>query len=172
MSPGSGAADIQRRKIMLARKRVAGGGSGQRDDQTFIARYEKGAPWEGYADHEVLERYRQLAPELTPAEFAQAAQESLARLTPQDRLLFGEYLQGQAEWQGVPITGLTEHDTERRPPDSYFLAQTIADIQRREPLLLEQLMGVEGSTVDSPLAKSVLAGIVAAGSRYAPGHAR
>ncbi|MGH2346441.1 MAG: hypothetical protein ACRDG4_14535 [Chloroflexota bacterium] len=152
---------------MIAFRLPVRGARGRNDEQPFVARYEKGAPWDGYTDQEVLDRYRPLVSQLAPAEFEEAARISLDRLTRQDRLLLGQYLQRQAEWHGVKIAAAPE-DEEHRMRDADFLAQTITDIHRREPALLEALMGVEGSTVDSPLTKAVLAGIVAVGTKDAP----
>jgi hypothetical protein len=97
-----------------------------------------------------------------PNEFERAAQASLARLCPQDRLLFGHYLQGQAQWHGVRIAGLQEQAGEQCIQDVNSLALILADIQRRQPLLLESLLGIEGDRMNSLLAKAVLIGIVAA----------
>jgi len=154
--------------IALIRPFWSGNGRGRNDEQSFAARYAKGAPWDGYTDQEVVDRYRALAPHLTPTEYEEAARQSLGRLTRQDRLLLGQYLQGQAERHGVRLANAPEDDEDHRVADTDFLVQTIASLHRHEPMLLDALMGIEGGVVDSPLTKAVLAGIVATAMDHTP----
>jgi len=135
------------------------------DYQDFIARYEKGAPWDGYTDQEVVGRYQAMVPHLSPAEFEAAAARSLARFSPQNRILFGQYVHQQAEDHGMPIPELADEGAVAVLRDPEMLAQVLAGIQQRQPGVLDQLMGRGAGILDSLLVKAVLAGIVAAGAR-------
>ena len=128
--------------------------------QTFRARYERGTPWDGYADQEVLDRYQRAVPGLTPAEFERAAWRSLERLSTQDRLMFGEYLLRQAESYGTRLPGLADDDPISLQ-DSHVLAHALGHILQRQPDLLDYLLGAQSAPLDSLLTKAVLAGIAA-----------
>jgi hypothetical protein len=150
---------------MIALKRAMGKRREHSDDQAFVARYEKGRPWEGYTDWEVLGCYRQIAACLTPAEFEWAAQEAVARFSPLDRQLLGGYLQRQAQQQGVHIAELEGNAAEDRFRDARVLGRVITHINYRRKDGLEQLLGTRDDVFDSLLAKGALAGIVAAVSK-------
>lgn len=150
---------------MIALARVFGDRRAQGARHDFVARYRKGAPWDGYTDQEVLERYRQVAPRLTPAEFELVAQAAMERFSPQDRQLFGRYLQQQAQWQGRQIADLGGNATENRFRDADILGTILARIHCRRDTGLEQLVCTQDNCIDSLLAKGALAGIVAAATR-------
>ncbi|MGH2408756.1 MAG: hypothetical protein ACRDGS_00160, partial [Chloroflexota bacterium] len=135
------------------------------DYQDFIARYEKGAPWDGYTDQEVVGRYQAMVPQLTAEEFEWAAAWSLARFSPQNRILFGQYVHQQAEDHGMRIPELEGEGAIAVYRDPEMLAQVLAGIQQRQPGVLDQLLGRGAGILDSLLVKAVLAGIVAAGAR-------
>lgn len=135
------------------------------DYQEFIHRYEKGAPWEGYTDQEVLGRYQALAPHLSPEAFERAARQSLERFSPQNRILFGQYLQQQALDHGLRVPDLEVGDTVTALRDAEMLAHALATIQQRQPGVLDQLLGNRRGILDSLLVKAALAGIVAAAAR-------
>ncbi len=61
---------------------ILGGGQQQQDYRGFVNRYQQGQPWEGYSDQEVMQRYGQIAPNLSPQQYQQAAQQSFERKTP------------------------------------------------------------------------------------------
>jgi hypothetical protein len=46
----------------------------QQEYQDFVGRYQQGAPHEGYTDQEVMQRYQQVAPNLSPQEYQAAGQ--------------------------------------------------------------------------------------------------
>src|SRR5262245_39021846 len=69
------------------------GGQRKQDFQDFVKRYDQGHPSEGYSDEEVIERYRDVAHAVPPDQYAQAAQEALARLSPEERAEFVRMLQ-------------------------------------------------------------------------------
>src|SRR6059036_2023491 len=82
---------------------LLGGGQRQRDFKDFVSRYEEGHPSEGYSDQEVVERYRDVAHAVPPDQYAQAAQEALARLSPDERAEFVKMLQERAQTRGTPL---------------------------------------------------------------------
>jgi len=51
----------------------------------FVDRYERGAPYEGIDDDEVIQNYRATAGRLSPQEFEEATGESLSRLSREER---------------------------------------------------------------------------------------
>ena len=73
------------------------GGQQKQDYQDFVDRYDQGHPSEGYSDQEVLNRYQQVAPQLSPEQYQQAAMASLNRLSLQERMQLGHYLMQQAQ---------------------------------------------------------------------------
>jgi len=112
--------------------------SKQQDYQDFVSRYQQGQPHEGYTDQEVLQRYQQVAPNLSPQEYQGAAEQSYARLSPQERLQLGQYLQQQARQQGlagfgqgVPVDQY--QDPRYLAPDDGSGPPTAAGLARRAP---------------------------------------
>ena len=153
---------------------LLGGGQRRQDYNDFVRRYDQGHPSEGYSDQEVVERYRDVAHAVPPDEYAQAAQEALARLSPEERAGFVKMLQQRAEAKGVPLSG----NVTTNPRD---LGQVLTNIHET-PGRLRDLFGAgggqpagaqsgaggtqpaRGGVVDmlgSPLAKAALAGIAA-----------
>src|SRR5919112_4148638 len=51
----------------------------------FVERYERGAPYDGIDDDEVIQNYRATAGRLSPQEYEEAAAESLGRLSREER---------------------------------------------------------------------------------------
>lgn len=131
------------------------GGGGQRQEyQDFAARYQQGLPHEGYSDQEVAQRYQQIAPNLSPQDYEAAAEQAYARLSPQQRIEFAQYLQQQGAagfGQGVPI---------QQYQDPRALAQATARLHQQQPGLLSGLLR-GGAGGGNPLAKAALAGIAA-----------
>jgi hypothetical protein len=79
---------------------LLGGGQLQRDFGDFLSRYEQGHPSEGYSDQEVVQRYRDVAHAVPPDQYAQAAQEALARLSPEERRGVRQDASGASAGQG------------------------------------------------------------------------
>ena len=69
------------------------GGQLQKQYKDFVNRYEQGDPSEGYSDQEVLKRYGEVSHAVPPDQYAQAAQEALGKLSPEDRAEFLKMLQ-------------------------------------------------------------------------------
>src|ERR671933_485200 len=133
--------------------------SQQQDYQDFVGRYQQGQPHEGYTDQEVVQRYQQVAPNLSPQEYQAAAEQSYARLSPQERLQLGQYLQQQARQQG--LAGFGQGVPVDQYQDPRYLARATAQVHQQQPGLLGGLLGGGGGG-SNPLAKAALAGIAAA----------
>jgi hypothetical protein len=144
---------------------LLGGGQRQRDFKDFVSRYEQGHPSEGYSDQEVVERYRDVAHAVPPDQYAQAAQEALSRLSPQERAAFVKMLQERAQARGAALP----QQIGSEPRD---LSQVLTDLHQK-PGQLRDLLGGGGaqaqaegpsaltSILASPLAKAALVGIAA-----------
>src|SRR5262245_56549512 len=131
---------------------LLGGGQRQRDFKDFVKRYEQGHPSEGYSDQEVVERYRDVAHAVPPAQHAQAAQEALARLSPEERAGFVKMLQARAQAQGATLPRQLGSD----PKD---LGQVLTDLHQT-PGRLRDLLGGGGGTqaqAVGPMLSNILA---------------
>jgi len=138
-----------------------GGGAQRQEYQDFVNRYEQGPPYHGISDQEALQRYGQVAPQLSPEAYHQSAQEAFARLSPQERQEFARYLQQQAQQQNVSLPDLGGGGYERYQ-DPGTLAQMTTQVHQQQPDLLGRLLGGQsGTMLDNPLAKAALAGVAA-----------
>jgi hypothetical protein len=143
---------------------LLGGGQRQKDYKDFVDRYEQGDPSEGYSDQEVLKRYGEVSHAVPPDQYAQAAQEALGKLSPEDRSEFLKMLQERAAARGVKLPGKVASD----PKD---LGKVLSDLHEKPGQLRDILGGqpqgqAPGSNpiidiLKSPQAKAVLAGIAA-----------
>ena len=145
---------------------LLGGGQRQRDFKDFVNRYEQGHPSEGYSDQEVVERYSDIAHAVPPDQYAQAAQEALARLSPEERAAFVKMLQERAQARGTALPRQLGSD----PKD---LGQVLTDLHQTPGRLRDLLGGAGGARgqaggptavsniLASPLARAALAGIAA-----------
>jgi hypothetical protein len=147
---------------------LLGAGERQRDYSDFVKRYEQGSPSEGYSDQEVLKRYGDVAHEVPRDDYAKAAQEALARLSPQERAEFVRMLQERAQARGTQLPRQIE-------PDPRDLGDVLADLHQKPGMLRDLLgggrpsggqsqpgaPGGEPGILTSPLAKAALAGIAA-----------
>jgi hypothetical protein len=140
----------------------------QKQYKDFVKRYEQGDPSEGYSDQEVLERYGEVSHAVPPEQYAQAAQESLSKLSPEERAEFLKMLQERAAARGVKLPGKVASD----PKD---LGKVLTDLHEK-PGQLRDILGPGGAQdpgaqesgsnpitdmLSSPMAKAVLAGIAA-----------
>jgi hypothetical protein len=146
---------------------LLGGGQRQKDYRDFVDRYERGNPSEGYSDQEVLKRYGEVSHAVPPDQYAQAAQEALGKLSPEDRAEFLKMLQERAAARGVKLPGKVASD----PKD---LGKVLTDLHEK-PGQLRDILGPGngqsqgqapgsnpiGDMLSSPMAKAVLAGIAA-----------
>ena len=143
---------------------LLGGGDRRRIFDDFVKRYDQGHPAEGYSDQEVIDRYRDVAHAVPPDQYAQAATEALARLSPEERAEFVKMLQQRANARGVALPRQVGSD----PTE---LGQVVTDLHEKPGQLTDILRGgnepqAPGSgalagVFASPLAKAALAGIAA-----------
>jgi hypothetical protein len=144
---------------------LLGGGQRQREFKDFVNRYEQGHPSEGYSDQEVAERYRDVAHAVPPDQYAQAAQEALARLSPEERAAFVTMLRERVRARGAALPSTVE-------PDPRDLGHVLSDLHQKPGQLRDILGGGDApgqaagpgalsSIFASPLAKAALAGIAA-----------
>ena len=145
-------------------------GQAQRMFTDFVTRYEQGHPSDGYSDQEVVDRYSQVAHTVPPDQYAQAAQEALSRLSPEERAAFVKMLQERAAAKGVSLPS-------RVGPDPGDLGQVLTGLHQTPGRLRDILGGSGGGSVPatqasgganaltgllaSPLARAALAGITA-----------
>jgi hypothetical protein len=146
---------------------LLGGGQRQKEYKDFVDRYENGDPSEGYSDQEVLKRYSEVSHAVPPDQYAQAAQEALSKLSPEERAEFVKMLQERAAARGVKLPGKVAAD----PKD---LGQVLTDLHEKPGQLRDILGGGDAQAqgqaprsnpiidmLSSPMAKAVLAGIAA-----------
>src|SRR5258705_7346740 len=149
---------------------LLGGGARQGEFKDFVNRYEQGHPSEGYSDQEVVQRYQDVAHAVPPDQYMQAAQEALARLSPEERAEFLQMLQQRAQARGTALP----RQIGSEPKD---LGQVLTDLHQKPGRLRDILGGgnvqapapgpaAAGSMglsdiLASPLAKAALAGIAA-----------
>ncbi len=145
-------------------------GSGQLQSQfkDFVNRYEQGHPSEGYSDQEVVDRYRDVAHAVPPDQYAQAAQEALARLSPEERAAFVRMLQDRAQAKGVTLPsqmGSDPRDLGRVVTDLHQTPGRLRDILGGGAPPTQSTQAAEsnplGGLLASPLARAALAGITA-----------
>jgi hypothetical protein len=144
------------------------GGQRQKEYGDFVNRYEQGDPSEGYSDQEVLTRYGEVSHAVSPDQYAQAAQEALSKLSPEERAAFVKMLQDRAAARGVTLP-------RQVAPEPKELGQVLTDLHAKPGQLRDMLGGAaaaqpqeqaSGSSaitdiLTSPMAKAVLAGIAA-----------
>jgi hypothetical protein len=140
------------------------GGQRQQEYKDFVDRYEKGHPAQGYSDQEVLKRYGEVSHAVQPDQYAQAAQEALSKLSPEERAAFVKMLQERAASRGLTLPGPVA-------PDPKDLGQVLTDLHKK-PGQLRDMLGAPTQAqapasspitdmLTSPMAKAVLAGIAA-----------
>ena len=146
---------------------LLGGAQGREDNQGFLQRFEQGPPWEGYSDQEVLKRYGTVAGQASAQEYQQAASEAFARMSPEQRVEFGQLLQRKARERQLDLGGLDKSGI-RDFQDAQHLAQLTGQVHE-QPGLLRSILGGSGEAqgqqqaglLSSPIAKAALAGIAA-----------
>ena len=154
-------------------QQLMGGGGQQQDYQDFVNRYDQGPPWQGISDDEALNRYQQVAPHLPPDVYEQSAEEAFSRMSPQERMQFGQHLRQRARQQNVNFPDRDQDGIDDRYQDPRYLAQVTGRMHQEQPGLLGQLLGGGGgmggggigggggSMLGNPLAKAALAGVTA-----------
>jgi hypothetical protein len=145
---------------------LLGGGQRQAEYKDFANRYQQGAPYDSIGDQETLQRYKELAPELSEDDYRASAQESYSQLTPQERSEFSRWLRTRTQQQGIQVPDYDLNDDgidDRAQQDPGVLADMTTRMRTQQPNILEQLLGKGGTggTFDNPIAKVVLAGLTA-----------
>src|SRR5215210_6265930 len=148
----------------------------------FANRYDEGAPHEGISDEEVINRHREVAPNLSEVDYQLSAHDTFARMSSEERVEFGWELRDQAAQRGLDFPGRSAEG--ERFDDPNFLARVTARAHHEHPDHLESLLksggsgfvggamgdGVtggegaysgEGGMTSNPAAKAALTGIVA-----------
>src|SRR5262249_52621716 len=87
-------------KGVLILDELLAGGQRQKEYSDFVDRYEQGHPSQGYSDQEVLKRYGEVSHAVPSDQYAQAAQEALSKLSPEERAVFVKMLQDRAAARG------------------------------------------------------------------------
>src|SRR5689334_4402923 len=90
----------------------------------FVKRYEQGDPSQGYSDQEVLKRYGEVSHAVPSEQYAQAAQEALSKLSPEERAEFVKMLQDRAAARGVTLPG-------KMAPGPKELGQVLTDLHQK-----------------------------------------
>jgi hypothetical protein len=140
---------------------VLGGGQNRQDVNDFINRYQTGQPWEGISDQEAVQKYSQIATQLPPDQFRQAAEQAFSRLTPEQRAELARILQTNAQQQSVGSSAVNQPNLQAQAQqDPGALAQATTQLHEEQPNLLQQLLG-QGGALSNPIAKAALAGIAA-----------
>jgi hypothetical protein len=136
----------------------------KRDDvQDFVARYDEGPPAEGISDEETLRHHAEIAAELSPDEYQEAATQSFERMDPGERSDFGRRLRRQAEAEGIDVHEAARDDA---LGDPNILGSLAGMLQDKKPGALSELLGSEsgpgvGGILNSPAARAALGGIAA-----------
>jgi hypothetical protein len=119
-----------------------------------------------------MQRYQQVAANCSPQQYQESAEQAFARLSPQERTEFGQYLQQRAQQQGVNFSDFSRGGFQQDPR---AMAQMTSRMQQ-QPGLLGQLLGGggggAGSVLESPIAKAALAGITAMAVKQVLGNQR
>ena len=110
------------------------GGQRQEEYSNFVDRYEQGHPSQGYSDQEVLKRYGEVSHAVSPDQYAQAAQEALSKLSPEERAAFVKMLQDRAAASGVTLP-------DKVAPEPKDLGQVLADLHEKPGQLRDMLGG-------------------------------
>jgi hypothetical protein len=144
------------------------GGQQRQKSEDFVNRYQQGHPAEGYSGEEVMQRYQTVTGNIPEDVYEQSAEESFARLSPQERKEFFQFLRQRAQQQqgAQDFPDLNQDGLDDRYQDPHELAQLTTHMRRQQPGFLEQLFGGGGQgMLGNPLAKGALAGIVAMAMR-------
>jgi predicted RNA-binding Zn ribbon-like protein len=140
------------------------GGQRKQDFENFVDRYEQGRPSEGYDDQEVIDRYSDVAHQISDEDYEDATQRSLERLSPEERVELGQHLRERARERRLHIPELNQYQDENFQ-NSSDLAGLIGKLHKNPGQLRDLLRGRStnqgGSIFDNPLAKAALAGIAA-----------
>jgi hypothetical protein len=142
------------------------GGEKKTEYEDFINRYEKGSPYDSIDDREAVDRYGQIAPQLSRDQYRDSAQDAFARLSPSERADFSRWLRTRANERGVSVQDYDLNDDgidDRMQNDPRELAEMTTRVRDSEPNIFQQILGKGGTggMFDNPIAKIATAGIAA-----------
>ncbi len=123
---------------------MGGGGEDRRREEyrDFANRYDEGAPYDRISDEEAMNRYREVAPNLSEDEYRQSAREAFSRMSPEERMQFGQQFRGYAHEQGYGDFIDRDHDgQDDRFQDPDYLANMTGRMHGRQPDMMGNLMG-------------------------------
>ncbi|MDP9456766.1 MAG: hypothetical protein M3Q49_16535 [Actinomycetota bacterium] len=123
---------------------LMGGGDDRRRDEyrDFASRYDEGAPYDRISDEEAMNRYREVAPNLSEDDYRESAREAFSRMSPEERMQFGQQFRGYAHEQGYGDFIDRDHDgQDDRFQDPDYLASMTGRMHSRQPDMLGNLMG-------------------------------
>lgn len=138
----------------------------QQQYQNFSNQWSPNNPG-AVSDQEALNHYQEVATQLPPQDYEQAAYQAFQQMSPQQRAEFARYMQQQAQQQGYQIPQAQQQGGGQAYEDPRSLAQMTAQMHQQQPGMLGQLLGGNGSgndvgqLIQSPVAKVALAGIAA-----------
>ena len=146
------------------------GGQQRQEYEDFVNRYQQGHPSEGYSEEEVMQRYQKVASNVPEDVYQQSAEEAFARLSPQERKEFFQFLRQRAQQQQVAqdFADFNQEGVEDRYQDPHQLAQLTTHMRQQQPGFLEKLLRADGGgqgMLCNPLVKSAFAGIAAMAMR-------
>jgi hypothetical protein len=144
------------------------GGQQRQEAEDFFNRYQQGHPAEGYSEEEVMQHYQTVTGSVPDEVYEQSAEESFARLSPQERKEFFQFLRQKAQQQqgAKDFVDLNQDGADDRYQAPHELAQLTTCMRRQQPGFLEQMLGGGGQgMLGNPLAKGALAGIAAMAMR-------
>jgi hypothetical protein len=146
------------------------GGQQRQEYEDFVNRYQQGHPSEGYSEEEVMQRYQKVASNVPEDVYEQSAEEAFARLSPQERKDFFQFLRQRAQQQQVAqdFADFNQEGVEDRYQDPHQLAQLTTRMRQQQPGFLEKLLGADGGgqgMLGNQLVKSAFAGIAAMAMR-------
>ncbi len=115
------------------------GGQQRQEAEDFVNRYQQGHPTEGYSEEEVMQQYQKVAGSAPDDIYQQSAEESFARLSPQERKEFFQFLRQKAQQQQVAqdFPDFNQDGVDDRYQDPQELAQLATRMRRQQPGFLE-----------------------------------
>lgn len=141
---------------------LTGGGQAQQNYQDFVGRYDQGAPYDAISNDEAMQRHDELADQLSPDDYQQAATSSFGNLADDERSQVGQQLAGQAQQQGLDSPDLTG----AMQGNSSSMGALAGLLHQQSPGILGELLGGGGGGGGAGQAgKGALAGIVANAAR-------
>jgi len=123
------------------------GGQRQKEYSDFVDRYEQGPPSQGCSDQEVLKRYGEVSHAVSSDNYAQAAQEALSKLSPEERAAFVKMLQDRAATRGITLP-------EEVAPEPKELGQVLTELHNKPGQLRDMLGGDAAQPLSGPWADS------------------